>query len=891
MKHFLFFFLLFFSPIYLFAQKPLIDSSVYNKWPSVKGANISNNGKYVLYYIRNEPIGSDILILQATDNKWKIKVEGINDAVFTQNSQSAIFLGPNDSLSLIKLGSKYVEYIDHVISFNLINYGNGEWLVYKLNTPLNSLVVRNCVTGKEKHFAAVNDYWFSSDGKALVLQTASKNDNDNSLKSLSWINLQDWSVTAIWEGTKVDNLVYDSDNKQIAFIVEDKVNEQVETSLWYYKVGTSKAVILADNASMNADSSLKIDRIYPGFSRDGSRLLFSLKEKEIAHVKSNDVKVDLDVWTYKDSKLQSQQLKESTIRSYAASIRIDNHEILRLEHLNEYLSESDDAFAVLDHRNGNGGEGEGRWNLASFSTLYILSLKNGIRNKLSDNVLSGFSFSPGGKYLIYYDTQERNYFSYEAKSGLIRNITRHLPIVPVISDRPDSSYSTQYAFVGWFKDTTAILLQDQYDIWKLDLNGDQAPICLTNGYGRKHNIIFRLLMNNHTDCITNEESLLLSAFNNETKDNGFYRKVISRLGDPQLLSMGPYMYFAPAISLGFAPIKARDRHRYLVSRMSATESPNYFYTDDFKTFTRLSNLHPEKKYNWFSTELHTWKTLDGSSSQGILYKPDDFDPHRIYPVIIHYYEIKSNQLHVYFEPAASDGSLNIPWYVSHGYLVFTPDIHFKIGDTGESFLNSVVSAANYLAHMPFVNEKKIGIQGISFGGYATNYLITHTSLFSAACSSSGLFDLISSYGSISGEGGKGGSMQRFFELGQLRIGATLWERPDLYIKNSPVFYADKITTPLLMMHTKNDGICLFANAVEFFTALRRLGKKVWMLQYNEGNHGLWGLSANDFSIRMSQFFDYYLKGSIAPKWMTVGINASRKGIDNGLASDTLYQIP
>ena len=181
--------------------------------------------------------------------------------------------------------------------------------------------------------------------------------------------------------------------------------------------------------------------------------------------------------------------------------------------------------------------------------------------------------------------------------------------------------------------------------------------------------------------------------------------------------------------------------------------------------------------------------------------------------------------------------------------------------------------------MPWVDSLKMGLQGHSFGGYETNYLITHCHMFVAACSASGLSDIISDYGGLEDDGS---SLEVLFEQTQNRIGATLWGKPELYIKNSPIFRADHVTTPLLMMHTKIDGACPFANAVEFFIALRRLGKKVWMLQYDDGNHFLWGNAAADFTIRMQQFFDHYLKGSPAPKWMIEGIPAKLKGIEDGL---------
>jgi dipeptidyl aminopeptidase/acylaminoacyl peptidase len=234
--------------------------------------------------------------------------------------------------------------------------------------------------------------------------------------------------------------------------------------------------------------------------------------------------------------------------------------------------------------------------------------------------------------------------------------------------------------------------------------------------------------------------------------------------------------------------------------------------------------------------------------------------------------------------------LDIAWFVSHGYITFTPDIHYTIGKTGEGAYNSIVAARNFISHFPWIDAKRIGIQGHSFGGYETNYVVTHTSLFAAAVSSSGATDLISYYGGLEEPWG-GASHQFQIEVAQYRIGASLWKRQNLYIKNSPIFYALKVKTPLLMVSNKQDGRVPFMQGVELFTALRRLGKKAWMLQYDEGNHGLGGQQYIDYLIRMTQFFDHYLKGIPAPKWMTRGIPAKMKGIDDGLKLDYEMKSP
>lgn len=302
----------------------------------------------------------------------------------------------------------------------------------------------------------------------------------------------------------------------------------------------------------------------------------------------------------------------------------------------------------------------------------------------------------------------------------------------------------------------------------------------------------------------------------------------------------------------------------------------------------VSDVYPEKRYNWMTTELVTFRTLDGGTSQGILYKPENFDPNKKYPLIITYYEIGSNGLNGYIEPVPAGGPIQIPLYVSNGYLIFFPDIHFTMGSPGRSSYNTVVAAAESLANRPYVDGKHMGIQGHSFGGFQTNYIVTHTPIFAAAMASSGMTDFVSIYNSLP----NGHSRQGQYENFRDRMGGTLWDMPDKYIENSPVLLADQITTPLLMMANKSDGDVPYYQGIEFFTGLRRLGKKAWLLQYDKGGHFAPGGSGElDLTTRMKQFFDYYLKDAPAPSWMTRGIPAKLKQVDSGLETDTSGATP
>lgn len=864
------------------AQKPAIDLNTLKNWTSAGFPVISNNGSYVLYTIENQPIGSRTLVVLNTKSNWRFEVQA-SYGLFTSDSKYVFFKKAKDSLGFIKTGKDLIHYISCVKSFSVSRNGNGKWIVYQLNNSQNTLVVYNLEDSHEKTFDSVKQYMLSEDGSTLLLLTEEK--KDTTTQVLYLMNLASGIKKNIWQGGNAGNFVFNKNSQQIAFVVE-RFNNKSEKSFWYYRTGMDKAIELATNRSIENDSTIQLESI-GYFSKNDSCLLVTLKQKASPKPSPSP----LDVWSFTDVKLQSKQLNELSPRRYKASINIQNSHLLRLENENEMLysvslqNSKSNKWGLIVRRPGEAGE-EG-WNVNASISVELISMIDGVRKKIPGLTDISAEISPEGRYVIYYDPSQKSYFSYEIKSGITRNITKDIPVVWIgySKDRPISGNFPR-GIAGWLKNDEAVLVYDENDIWQIDMAGEKKSINITEGYGKKNNIVFSLdLVDYNLKTFSYNERLILNAFNSQSKDNGYFAKTLSQTGDPELLSMGPYIYNIPnnpyiPDGSNFAPVKALQADVYLVRRMSAKEAPNNFITTDFKTFTPLSDVHPERNFNWLRADLITWKALDGRSIQGILYRPENFDAQKKYPIIFNYYERKSDGLNAFLQPDIlySGGNINIPWYTSNGYIVCLPDIHYKIGETGESVINSVVSAAQYLSKMPWINPQKMGIQGFSFGGYETNFLVTQSSLFAAACSASGISNLISAYGGLSEDGV---SLQSLVEFLNFRMGATLWQRPDLYIKNSPIFAADKVTTPLLIMHTKQDGICPFANAIELFTALRRLNKKVWMLQY-EGNHGLDGESAADFSIRMQQFFDHYLKDAPAPKWMSKGIPAKLKGIESGL---------
>jgi dipeptidyl aminopeptidase/acylaminoacyl peptidase len=872
------------------AQKQLIDSSVYGKWRGVDGIALSNDGAYVSYNIPDSMQNNSMLYVQSIDGYWKKGFINTGWPRFSPDGKKMIFSKGKDSLCFVTLGTDSMIVIPHVSNWEMPRKGNSPWIAFQLSEPRKNRILHNTITGEERAFKNISSFMFAADGFAVLLQ---KETGDQQV-TLQWIDLSNGQTVSIWQGKMIADLGLDQTGTRLFFKGQDGSSEGI-SRIWIYKQGGPQAVSVELNEQENA---LKIDDVsILGFDHTGNKLFFKVN-KPVAKLKPNPALASVDVYSYKDAQLQSQQLIEQPQRSYRYVYNFSNRRTIRLEEKNEEIKSPLDGDQILIQKSGNGDlDYEYYWNKNALSSFYLVSTKDGKRKCIVTKVALPntltYTLSPSGKYLIWYDPDKKGYFCYNIKTDIVKKVTIGIKknwANQDASNHPDSAYEVGENILGWTANDSSFWLGSRYDIYQVDPEGKRLPINLTNGYGSKHHLIFRIYSTSQElygepTALDSHKSVLLHFINDENKDEGFCRVRVGQQEDPDILSVMP-KHISNMPEAG-----AADADIYAVSIEDEKSAPNYFLTRDFKTFSQLTGIQPQKDYNWLTSELVKWRRPDGKTTQGVLYKPENFDPKKRYPVIFFYYEIMSNNLHKFHYPQIEDAQmLGIPYYVSNGYLVFLPDIQYKIGYPGRSSCNTIVSAAEYLSKFPWVDKTKMGLMGHSFGGFETNYVITHSQLFAAAISSSGITDFVSQYGSRWGNEIK--SSQIWCEATQGRIGATLWQRPDLYIENSPVFRADKVTTPVLLMANKNDGSASFRQGFEFFTGLRRLGKKAWLLQYDNGEHGLHNhADKEDFTIRSHQFFDHYLNGALPPKWMTEGVPAIQKQIDPGYATDTTGKRP
>ncbi|HTD99011.1 MAG TPA: prolyl oligopeptidase family serine peptidase [Mucilaginibacter sp.] len=861
----------------LFAQKRLLDHSSADVWPVIVSSKISNDGKYFAYKIKSEKAGTK-LIVQNRTAKWKMEITDIgNNFQFTEDSKWLTYSLPNDSIGLLELGKANFKYVDQSRYYEVPANGNGRWMACLLKDAQHDLLLLDLQQGTEVKYPGVREFKFNPNGDVLLFQTIATKD---AAGKFYWFDLANKQMTCIGSGYRALNMAFDKTGSKLAYLSTVQTNGQNIISLHYYKIGTDSASLLLMDNHILALDGIRISTSLPvRFSKLGDKLFFGVNPIAAA----SKVNEKVQIKHYQDDIFTSE--KNSGPLLTVIDLKYP-HRVVRLQQNSDapyrfHLGggEDDDYVSVESKIIGN--REESRWNVNARPSISLVSTKNGSRRLIKRHLAcyDNINFSTTGKYLVWYDRVLKQWFSYDVASSLTNNITHNIKVsFDQEDDRPH--LTAPEGIAGWMANDQSVLIYDRYDLWQVDPAGKQMPINITHFYGITNNTRFRLLSFSLKKGpeIGQGDTLLLTALDLKTKDNGFFKLPLTAGGKLLKLTMEPKAYYIPfranvTLNLGSKldvavepPQKAKHADIYLLASMSSTEYPNLNITSDFIHFRPITDLSPQRNYNWYTSELIHWKLFDGNKAEGVLYKPENFDPKKKYPIIFYYYEKSADALNCFLAPELSMGQINIPWFVSNGYLVFVPDIYYKTGHPGQSAYNSVVSSAKMLAKKTWVNAHKMGLQGHSFGGFETNYIVTRSHLFAAAAPAAGVSNFTSGYGDD--------NRQLWYETGQPRMAASLWKKSNLYISNSPVFGADKVTTPLFIMHNKDDGSVPWSQEEEWYSDLAWLGKKTWMASYSGEGHSIDDpVNQLDYSIRLGQFFDYYLKGAPPPKWMTEGSNS------------------
>ena len=911
------------------SKKPL-QITDYNVWKEIKNQGISSNAKFV-FWEENPLRGDGILKIYDIHSKEVQTFINGEKLEISSNERFLIYRQkvPFDTLRKAKLKKLKDEKLpkDSAIIIDLKNnerYGlaavksikmadKKPWAVVmtepaiekKVNdsaqiskkkikpkkgkdkTSLTDLYIINDAFSREAVAKNVTECEFSFKGDALAYIYHNSDSIDSCFVYHKPFNKKAERILALPGQAQKINL--SEDGHQIVFLYSSDTSKIKFYTLYYWNSDFKNAFPLNPRKSVNIPDGWETSANFkPWFSEDGNRIFIGTAPKIKELPKDTllpEEKAVLDIWSWNDPLIMPQQLKnleKEKKRSYLAMYDLKKNHLVQLctETMPDLilppkgLGQAGLGVSDIDYQQLQSWDGR-------YADYYYVDLNNGNRKLLLNKYSSGGSLSPDGKYLIYYSGIDSSWNELNTSNLEKRNLTSNLKVSFTDEEHDTPDEANSYGLAGW-TNAGEILIYDRFDIWKLKPGEHKEMICITRGFGRENRIRLKYFKTDKDEkWISDSKVFFLKGFNEKTKGSSIYSLLNLKSAAVNLHIHGDFRLSTP--------IKAENTDHFIFTRETFNAFPDLYLTatSDLTNALRLSDANPQQTdYNWGNVSLYEWTSTSGIKLQGLLYLPENLVDGTPLPCIVYFYEKYSDGLFAYHSPRPTRSTISFSYYASNGYAVFVPDIVYQTGTPGENAFDCIVSGVESLISKGIIDKNHIGIQGQSWGGYQVAYLVTRTNLFKAAMAGAPVSNMTSAYGGI--RWGSGMSRMFQYEKTQSRIGATLWENPELYIKNSPLFFAPQINTPLLIMSNDNDGAVPWYQGIELYTAMRRLQKPAWLLNYNNDEHNLkaesWG-NRMDLSIRMQQFFDHYLKNAPAPIWMKDGLPAINKGFELRLETE------
>nr|MDA3865594.1 hypothetical protein [Salinivirgaceae bacterium] len=722
-------------------KKPLTIDDLQS-WNHLRHQQISSNGQFVAYEVNPYKGDGELRLWNAETNKTTSFKRG-HKAVFAFTNAYLAFLVkpqhdslraaklakvkkenlPKDSLFIYTIGNKKTEHFEKVKSVKVPRKGGNyiAWIYesskesesptdstatdsaqaekkgkekkYDKNAPeSHQLVVYNPLTGVQHTFNNATEFEFSENGANLmciVLQ------NDTLLKSsiIKFDTQQNIIDTVFSQHGLTEKITINKDGSQWAFVHSaDSIKEKVYS---LYAWNKNENQIIADTLSEELPTKWTVSKngkLY--FTDNGERLYFGAARAPRPAVEDTllpSEKVHLDLWSWTDGKLQPEQLaekKKKEQKSYLSYWDVKKDRIVMIEDTviksASVSLEGEGQYAI--GFNHTPYEKRGSWEMPYYKDVYKIDLKNGEKTLITKETQQPTHLSNSGNYISYYSYADSNWYVYDIKKEKLRNLTKNIDVDFYQREHDYPNDADPYYYAGWTENDDYFLIYDEFDVWQVDPTGKEAPRNITQGYGRKNSIRFRYIrLDREAKFINSDEDLYLHAFNNTTKAWGYYRTKINSSKAPEKLIVADYRIYYPA--------KAELADKIIWKKGSFEDYPEVWYSNlDIENPVKVSETNPQQKeYNWGKVELVKWITAEGTEEEGLLYKPENFDPNKKYPMMVYFYRLYSDDIHRHYTPKPSRSVINFSYYVSNEYLLFIPNIRYKSGYPGESAVNYVVS--------------------------------------------------------------------------------------------------------------------------------------------------------------------------------------------------------
>ncbi|MFC2169872.1 alpha/beta hydrolase family protein [Acidobacteriota bacterium] len=904
------------------AEKKTLTLLDVMKFKTIQDPVISENGNFLAYTIQPDRGDGEVKIHDVRSGKAFTIERGASPALSKDSLWVATVVNPG-ALELEKAGEKKpkkgmalldtregeITRFENVERFVLSD--NSMWLAFlhfkeeeeekeeqtkkpeeesgtsteAVKTEIGStLILRKLNSGEEIKIPFVLFFDFDGTSRYLAYVIADPEEKDNGLYLVE-LGEEDLPRKTVIKSEKghFSSLAWTKQERKLAFLSSGENggnSENREASLWIWENSTQKAnqVLAAEDVP---EGWFIPEKNELSWSKDEKRLFFGFKpvrflhlnkeeKKEKAEIGEADLfdtetileKREVDVWHWNDPFINPHQKKlwpQTKDKTYLSVYFLDSGRIVSLADEDmpgiNFNENPQFALGISDVPYRKQRTWYGRLN-----DVYYVDLKDGSRQKVAARLEDRYSLSPNGRFVVYY--LDKHWYLYDGKTGDQKSLTENMDVPFFNEDHDYPRKAPSYGIAGWVESDTAVLIYEKYDIWMFSTDTGQGTN-MTGRKGRENMVTYRVLnLDPEKDSFKKDQKLLLSAYSNREKHFGFYACKIGESGVDKLLEGEKRFRFIA---------KAKKADALIYSRESYEEFPDLWISDlRLSSPKKISDVNPQiSEFLWGRPELVEWSSVDGLPLQGVLIKPENYEQGKRYPVIVYFYRFFSQRLYEFNQPVVNHRPC-FPLYTSNGYAIFLPDIRFDVGFPGYAATKCLVPGVQKLIEMGIADPKAVGLHGHSWSGYQTAFVITQTNLFAAAIAGAPVSNMTSAYSGIRWATGLARQFQ--YEKTQSRIGGSLWEYLERYVENSPVFFADRIHTPLLIMFGDEDGAVPWYQGIELYLAMRRLEKDCIFLQYRGEPHHLQKYPNKlDYAKKMKEYFDSYLKKAPAPDWITKGI--------------------
>jgi len=887
------------------SEKKVLTLEDYPQWKHILSPSISSDSNWVSYTLR--PNGGDATVTIKSLSADKVyEIPYASRAMFSEDSRWAAYL-----IGVSKAETKKLQKEKKPVPTKgeLLNLATGEKHTIEnisdINFSKNSkffaakktkqdraakhngtdLVLRNLETGISQNIGNVGEYRFNKPGAMLAYTVDAANKGGNGVYLL---NLMTGRLVPLDTGeADYTQIAWDKEGTALAFLrgkLEKDYWERDNVILAFTGLGKKTFTRFEYDPSKDSqfpENMVISERVMPQrgrrpgssissqnraliWSEDLSRIFCGIKEQEKKPEKSKEELPNVDIWHWKDEQIQSVQA-----RRFERYVNFTYRSVFLLKE-KKFLQLADKNMRTISlSRDGKWGVGQDPLPYLSDvetqqSDYYSVDTSTGERRSIVKGIRRSFGISPHNSCFLY--IKDKQLWIYDFKKEETTNISAAAPVVFVNEEDDHPNEKPPFGLAGWTKDGKAVIVNHKYDLWLLPLDG-KNPTNICNSLGDKEKIIFRYVqLDPEEKFIDTSKPLLLSAFGEWTKKDGYYQLDVGK--EPKKL------VFADKLFGSIRKAKKTDKILYTIETF--VEFPDLFVSGmDFSDAIKVTDANPQQKeYAWGRRILVDYANNKGQKLQATLALPAGYEEGKKYPMLVYFYEKMSQRHHQYSMPTYDDRP-HMSAYASDGYLVLMPDIVFEIGKPGTSSLDCVSSAVQKVIDLGYADPERIGLQGHSWGGFQTSFIVTQTDMFACVVSGAPPTCIEGEFNQVFKSSGN--NNHSYYARSQGRMGTDPWKDHELYRSQSAIQNADKITTPFMLLHGTEDGSVDWIQSLEYYNAARYLGKEVIFLSYpGEPHHLAKEENQKDFQLRMKQYFEHYLKGKPMPDWMANGIPYVKK---------------